>query len=304
MDDDAQLVAQPTAAPAGDPVVREPEAAHPAQAAVPDADLNPNSVPRPSQAETDAPADESEAVQPGLDPPATGIDASPEAAQQKQEHPEAVVGGVTSAASQPPPPPSEPTNNPTSDAGETAINPNDHDNKHSATAATTTSGGSGIFDPPTTSTGAPAPGPTPEAAPAAFVPPDQATDTAEPPVPRFVAPSSYLRPKSSLRSSVAPEPAMATPQPPPALGPYDKEQLQGLVSFGPPRLARRVPKTTRHGPLRPFCVLRPACGRSSVLTMSAESDSRFPQGPHELRCPATFLPLDRPRHKSAHQEEP
>jgi hypothetical protein len=52
------------------------------------------------------------------------------------------------------------------------------------------------------------------------------------PTPRFVAPSSYLRPKISQRTGNPPSAAMVSQeQQPPSLGPYDKEQLQGLVSL-------------------------------------------------------------------------
>lgn len=91
---------------------------------------------------------------------------------------------------------------------------------------------------------------------AAIPPPEPATDAAPPPplsaeppalaalpddlpAPRFVAPSSYLRPKTSQRTGNPPPAAMVTQeQHPPPLGPYDKEQLQGLVSLYPSILCR------------------------------------------------------------------
>ncbi|KAH8171015.1 CBS domain-containing protein [Sarocladium implicatum] len=84
---------------------------------------------------------------------------------------------------------------------------------------------------------------------AAIPPPEPATDAAPPPpppaeppalaalpdelpTPRFVAPSSYLRPKISQRTGNPPSAAMVSQeQQPPSLGPYDKEQLQGLKAI-------------------------------------------------------------------------
>jgi hypothetical protein len=71
----------------------------------------------------------------------------------------------------------------------------------------------------------------PEPATDAALPPAPAPPADDLPVPRFVAPSSYLRPKTSQRSGHPPTAAMASQEHRPPPGPYDKEQLQGLVSF-------------------------------------------------------------------------
>lgn len=44
--------------------------------------------------------------------------------------------------------------------------------------------------------------------------------------------------------------------------------------------------------------------RRLEANMCAADNSRLPQGPHELRCAAHQLPLDRVRHGAARQEEP
>lgn len=152
-------------------------------------------------------------------------------------------------------------------------------------------------------------------------PPEPATDAAPPPaaaspgelpVPHFVAPSSYLRPKTSQRRGHPPTAAMASHEHRPPPGPYDKEQLQGLVSF---LLSFRGLSCARVlACMTPPCdaccrwpsrSIESACLFSQNADVSgyAESHTRFPQSPNELRCLAALVPPYRPRHKPAHQEE-
>lgn len=123
-----------------------------------------------------------------------------------------------------------------------------------------------------------------------------------PAIPKFVAPSSYLRPKiSSQRSAMASTSTESKP-----LSPLDKEQLQGLVS----RLTRS--RTQLHQPGHPWWCFNAGLSlrrlwwhRIPVLTLlSTERNPRFPQGPHQLRCPTALLPPDCSRYGPAHQEEP
>ena len=118
--------------------------------------------------------------------------------------------------------------------------------------------------------------------------------------PGFVAPSSYLRPLAATRDRegshrtgnqpfTASESGAKRP-----MHPLDREQREGLVSGFSSAASRNAKLQHSYGYM---------LARKRWLTVYTARNQSLSQGPHDLRCAAAELPIDRTGHCAAGQEE-
>lgn len=118
--------------------------------------------------------------------------------------------------------------------------------------------------------------------------------------PGFVAPSSYLRPLAATRDREGPHRTGNQPFTASESGakrpmhPLDREQREGLVSgFSSASWGNTV-----LGYLYAYML-----ARECWLTVYTARNQSLSQGPHDLRCAAAELPVDRTGYRAAGQEE-